>query len=362
MESENKIPQEVAERVKKENEETVNVYELKNQYYQMLNGMLPIVDKIMNFFSTDSILPEDTVKDLVKNAVEVAKYLENCIFRKEFFSENYQKLICNLKEEGNSAKWQQDMKEMLLHMRENMVLAIQQAEKQRYTCCCCKQRNFFLPFTKYYDYMQEYYGGIPWKHETQNSENMVCPACGSFDRERLIVLALQREELKQKRILQIAPSNAIDNFLKSQENAGYDTCDLFMEGVTFKADLQHMDMVEKESYDIWICSHVLEHVKDDKKAMEELYRITKKGGYGLVLVPIDLNQKETEEEWGRPEEECWRRFGQDDHTRKYAKHDFIKRLELAGFEVEELNRDIFGEEVFQMNALSDTSVLYKAKR
>lgn len=151
-------------------------------------------------------------------------------------------------------------------------------------------------------------------------------------------------------------------FLKIKENAGYDTCDLFMEEVTFKVDLQNMDMVETESYDIWICSHVLEHVQDDRRAMEELFRITKQGGYGLVLVPLDLNQKETDEEWGRPVEECWKRFGQDDHTRKYAKSDFIKRLELAGFKVEELDKNHFGNEAFEINALSDTSVLYKVNK
>ncbi len=361
MENNYTIPRTVEERVKKENEETVRIYKLKNKNYHTLSGMLPIVNKIVTYFQTDEFLSEDTVKALLKNVTEVAKYLEHCVFRSEFFEENYYRLFCKL-EENISVTWQNDVKDSILTMQENMVLALREAEKQRHTCCCCRQQNFFLPLTKYYDYMQEYYGAVAWKHETQNSEEAVCPVCGSFDRERLIVLALQQEELRKKRILQIAPSSAVDMFLKIKENAGYDTCDLFMEEVTFKVDLQNMDMVETESYDIWICSHVLEHVQDDRRAMEELFRITKQGGYGLVLVPLDLNQKETDEEWGRPVEECWKRFGQDDHTRKYAKSDFIKRLELAGFKVEELDKNYFGNEAFEINALSDTSVLYKVNK
>lgn len=363
MANRKEIPKEVQEKVQKSNKEVIRIYELKSKYYQLLRGMLPVMDKIMVYFTTGGNLPEDTMRKLLKNVEQISAYLEGCVFQKEFLpKEKYQKLICQWEQAGNSREWQSQMGEVLTEMRENIVLAKMKAEKQRHTCCCCNRQDFFLPLTKYYDFMQEYYGAIPWNHETQKSEDMVCPSCGSFDRERLMALALQEEDLRQKKILHIAPSSALDIFLKGRKNAGYDTCDLFMEGVSYQADIQNMDMVEAESYHIWICSHVLEHVQDDRKAMQELYRITKKGGYGFVLVPLDLNQKETDEEWGRPVEECWRRFGQDDHTRKYAKHDFVKRLKDSGFEVEELNIDFFGEEIFEINSLSKTSVLYKVKK
>lgn len=362
MENRDEIPQEVWERVQKTNQEVVKTFELKNKYYQLLTEMLPIMDKIRQYFIKECILSQDVVITLLNNVEQIGAYLDGCIFGEEFLPEKYQNMVLRLREKGNSEVWQKEMFEVLTVMQENITAAMEHAQKQRHICCCCSRENFFLPLTKYYDFMQEYYGAAPWEYQTQNSEDMVCPACGSFDRERLIVLALDREDLSRKKILQFAPSNAVDNFLKSRENAGYDTCDLYMEGVSYQADIQNMDMIGEQVYDIWICSHVLEHVKDDRKAMQELYRITKKGGYGLVLVPLDLNQKETDEEWGRPVEECWRRFGQDDHTRKYAKHDFVKRLEDSGFEVEELNMDFFGKEIFEMNSLSRTSVLYKVKR
>lgn len=360
-ESGNEIPAQIQEQVQKTNEEVVRIYELKNKSYQMLTQMLPVMDQMMGYFT--KTLTEEIAEALIKNAKEINRYLEMGYFGKELLSEEKCETInAKWKEDGNIQEAQQELGKILADMREHMVLAREQAEEQRHTCCCCNQRNFFLPLTRYYDLMQEYYGGVPWKHETQNNEEMVCPVCGSFDRERLIVLALDREDLSRKKILQFAPSNAVDNFLKDRENAGYDTCDLFMEGVSYQADIQNLDMIEEKAYDIWICSHVLEHVKDDRKAMQELYRITKPNGYGLILVPLDLHQKETEEEWEASIEERWRRFGQDDHVRKYAKYDFIKRLEASGFKVEELDIDTFGKDIFQCNALSDTSVLYKVKR
>ena len=92
--------------------------------------------------------------------------------------------------------------------------------------------------------------------------------------------------------------------------------------------------------------------------MKELKRILSDTGIGILLVPLDLDQKETDEAWGLSEEENWHRFGQGDHVRKYAKSDFIKRLKSVGFHVHELNKDFFGRKVFRENAFSETSTLY----
>ena len=77
-----------------------------------------------------------------------------------------------------------------------------------------------------------------------------------------------------------------------------------------------------------------------------------------MLVPLDLNVTETDEEWGCSEAENWRRFGQGDHSRCYAKADFIKRLEDTGFKVEYANQEYFGEEFFRKMGFTETSTLY----
>ncbi len=135
-----------------------------------------------------------------------------------------------------------------------------------------------------------------------------------------------------------------------------------MEGVTFQLDLQEMSEIADERYSMWICSHVLEHIPDDRKALRELYRILKPDGIGLLLVPIDLNMEETDEENGCSEEENWRRFGQGDHVRRYAKHDFMNRIREAGFSLECLGKEYFGGMLFRDNGLTDTSTLYVVKK
>lgn len=131
-----------------------------------------------------------------------------------------------------------------------------------------------------------------------------------------------------------------------------------MENVTFTSDIQNMKDIADESYDYIICSHVLEHVQDDRKAMRELFRILKQNGFCLFLVPIALDMKEIDEEWGLSEEENWRRFGQNDHCRRYAKQGLLERLQAEGFTVHALDKDFFGNALFYENGFTDTSVLY----
>ena len=91
---------------------------------------------------------------------------------------------------------------------------------------------------------------------------------------------------------------------------------------------------DKNSIDVIFCSHVLEHVLDDIRAMEELYRVLKHGGWAILDVPLDKGKEKTFEDisitsWEQRE----RFFGQGDHVRLYGL-DYKRRLENAGFLVE----------------------------
>ena len=166
------------------------------------------------------------------------------------------------------------------------------------------------------------------------------------------------EKTRDYRILQIAPSPALDRWLRENcPGATYETCDLSMEGVDFHADLQDMSAVPDQSYDLILCSHVLEHVRDDRKALSELRRILKDEGCILFLVPIDRGFSGVDEAWGLSEEENWRRFGQGDHCRRYGRDGLLARV-LEQFSVQILEKDFFGDDCFREAALSDSSALY----
>ncbi|MFR8578420.1 methyltransferase domain-containing protein [Bilophila wadsworthia] len=64
-----------------------------------------------------------------------------------------------------------------------------------------------------------------------------------------------------------------------------------------------------KSIEAWICLHMLEHIPNDRAGLRELYRIIKPGGFGLLLVPLSLALKKTDENPNAPMEEHWRRFG-----------------------------------------------------
>ena len=97
-------------------------------------------------------------------------------------------------------------------------------------------------------------------------------------------------------------------------------------------DLAHIPFPDG-TFDAIICNHVLEHIVDDLKAMAELHRVLKPGGWSILQVPISLSLRTTYEDFSiatpKEREEA---FGQNDHVRIYGQ-DYVSRLERAGFKV-----------------------------
>lgn len=234
-------------------------------------------------------------------------------------------------------------------------------------CNICKVRAPYAPKTDYYRRKQKENGFPYWNAvmESISYQNCTCPKCQSMDRERMISLFLDMltpAEGERLKVLQIAPSQALDYFLRTKEYIDYDTTDLMMPDVTFQSDIQNMNMVQDKTYDIVICSHILEYVENDREAMAELQRILKDDGVCIFLVPLIIGLDKTDEAFGLSAEENWKRFGQDDHARLYAKEDFLNRLTQAGFLVHILGKSYFGEELWQQNGLSDIHLLYAAAK
>ncbi len=182
-----------------------------------------------------------------------------------------------------------------------------------------------------------------------------------MDRDRLYALYLEKalaDIAQPLSFLDIAPSPPLAQWLRRQKNVEYRSCDLYIDGVDDQVDIMEMPY-ESGSFDVVLCSHVLEHVDDDKKAVKELFRVLRKGGWGIVMVPICLSLVRTDAD-PRLEavEERWRRFGQDDHVRLYARGDFMALLEGAGFSVEQHNIASFPNYTFHKHAIDPKSVLY----
>jgi SAM-dependent methyltransferase len=166
--------------------------------------------------------------------------------------------------------------------------------------------------------------------------NTLCPVCGSYDRERLLYLYLLKKTkvfCSPLKLLHIAPEKIVENILRDYKNLDYLTADLYEEDVMVKMDITDIQFPD-DTFDAIICNHVLEHIVDDLKAMSELHRILKPGGWAILQVPISLSLKETYEDFSITTPECRERaFGLADHVRIYAK-DYRQRLEQVGFSVD----------------------------
>ena len=248
--------------------------------------------------------------------------------------------------------------------------------RAKYRCPVCNSRvEAFQPLSEYYAENAKRYG-YPFKveeAETCNDLGYSCPSCQASDRDRLYALYLgdYLRNLKSDtvaRIVDFAPSPPLSEFIRSQiarsvQDISYRTADAFAEGVDDKVDIAELRPYEDGQFDFFICSHVLEHVTDDKRALRELYRILKPGGRGILMVPIILSIAEIDEDPTITDEgERWRRFGQDDHVRLYSKNGFVERVKEAGFVIYQYGRDFFGQELFACNGISNQSVLYVVEK
>jgi SAM-dependent methyltransferase len=174
----------------------------------------------------------------------------------------------------------------------------------------------------------------------------LCWRCGSHARHRAQWLLFQaRPELLSEidSLLHLAPEWALRRRLSRIGHLRYVTADLAQPGVDLQLDLTAAD-VPDAGFDGVICSHVLEHIDDDAAAMGGLRRITRSGGWCLVMVPIDLSRARTYEDPAivTPEDRH-RAFLRPDHVRLYAP-DIGDRLRAAGFRVERIQPyNAFGE-------------------
>ena len=178
---------------------------------------------------------------------------------------------------------------------------------------------------------------LPYGYGTPRA-NVLSPSTLSLERHRLLWLYLTRETdffSKPLKVLHVAPEQAFYKRFKNQKNLTYITTDLYSPLADVKADLCALPF-EDNSFDVIFCNHVLEHIPDDTQAMRELYRVMKKGGWGIFQVPQDINRAHTfEDDTIIDPAERTRIFGQYDHVRVYGL-DYFDRLRQVGFEVEEI--------------------------
>lgn len=164
-------------------------------------------------------------------------------------------------------------------------------------------------------------------------KGVLCVHCGSLERHRLLWLFFARNPSLLRegiRLLHVAPEPCLSPALRRRVGAGYLSADLAnpaaMEAMDI-CDIRHPDA----SFDAIYCSHVLEHVADDRQAMREFHRVLRPDGWAILLVPITAERTFEDPSITEPAARL-AAFGQEDHVRRYGP-DYVDRLREAGFEV-----------------------------
>lgn len=179
---------------------------------------------------------------------------------------------------------------------------------------------------------------LPYGYENPR-ENVLSPSTLSLERHRLLWLFLQRETdfFKSKlKVLHFAPEQAFYKRFRNLSHLDYTTTDLNSPLADVEADICNLPF-DDNTFDVILCNHVLEHIPDDHKAMQELFRVLTPGGWGVFQIPQDLDREWTfEDDSITDRKERAKIFGQYDHVRIYGR-DYFDKLRNVGFEVEEIH-------------------------
>ncbi|QQO55187.1 MAG: methyltransferase domain-containing protein [Thiohalocapsa sp. PB-PSB1] len=202
-----------------------------------------------------------------------------------------------------------------------LISAVLYYGNKRYCPICCKKSSRFKPF-----------GVIP-------REDAQCPHCGSLERHRLLWLFLQKRIdlfAGKLKMLHVAPEPCLESIFMKRLGSNYLTADLFNPRAMVKMDICDIQYPEN-SFDAIYCSHVLEHVPDDKQAMREFCRVLNTNGWAILNVPITREKTFEDPSIVDPKERL-KAFGQEDHVRSYGQ-DYVERLRDSGFDVEIIKVD-----------------------
>ena len=236
----------------------------------------------------------------------------------------------------------------------------------RHHCLLCGSRvRRYLPEGYTFPVLRELdvVGGEHWPER-------ICPVCMAGTRSRLIWWYLQTETRllhEPARLLHVAPEMCLERRLSRLPQLSYHPADrdprrYWFAGPVCQLDLMALPYADR-SFDAIIANHVLEHVPDDKRAISELFRVLRPGGFALLQVPIAQRLARTLEDVPvYTDAERERVYGQRDHLRLYGL-DYPERLEQAGFAVRRWARHVEqGPEFVARWLLNPREVVYVATR
>jgi len=213
------------------------------------------------------------------------------------------------------------MWDLMTWLFDSLKLVVFRSREVECDCCGWQAHSFFL------------YTIVSQKRAYRTRE--FCPRCHALERQRQLVRHLRDKtpslSLHAPTILDIGPSKAVVGWFRNQ-GSSIVTIDLRPGIAMLTMDVAQLGF-KNDTFDVIVCSHVLEHIPDDLVAMREILRVMKAGGICVIQVPVQPSLLETVE-YDKPKPE------EHSHLRAYGQ-DFTSRLNCAGFEVRHAEDELF---------------------
>ncbi|MNI39447.1 hypothetical protein D3C73_936290 [compost metagenome] len=165
-------------------------------------------------------------------------------------------------------------------------------------------------------------------------------------------------------LLHFAPEKVFNDFFTKNIKIDYYPVDLNPNypGIRDVVDITQIPY-EDNKFDIIICNHVIEHIPNERQALNEMWRVLKPTGAAFINAPVfdQLEFTIEKDEYNTPELRK-KYYGQDDHVRKYGR-DYKARLEKQGFKVEKILFNLeFNDELLKMNGLIKNEPIFKCTK
>lgn len=204
--------------------------------------------------------------------------------------------------------------------------------EERYCIACKKNVGWFLPYNRGRK-ISSFLNSLDLVGS--DISNFSCPRCWSHDRERHLYLYLREsnflERFRGAKILHFAPEAWFSKVISEHSPLLYIKADLNPSSDDVKKINMLSIQYSNEVFDFVIANHVLEHVDVEAKALAELYRVLKPGGYAILQTPYCSKLKHTFSDEGIDNDEArFQAYGQEDHVRLYGA-DIFERFSGAGF-------------------------------
>jgi ubiquinone/menaquinone biosynthesis C-methylase UbiE len=168
--------------------------------------------------------------------------------------------------------------------------------------------------------------------DKNNRHHAKCPKCGELERARMAMLVVNEiyddHKASQTDVLHISPENFLRKIFKKKYKS-YISSDLYRKDVDHQFDIEEIPYPDN-SFDLVFASHVLEYVKNDKKAINEIKRVLRSGGLAFLPVPM-LHDKTIDFEERPPNKRIIRETGVDYFNRYREVFTEIKVYDPSSF-------------------------------